>query len=62
MNLCWKDMTVIVLSFSEHRILVEVREEWNDGRVWFACGIYGWPDRQSKFKTWDLMRKIRAEV
>ena len=51
-----------VISFSDHHILVEVREERNDGRVWFTCGIYGWPDGQNKFKTWDLMREMRAEV
>lgn len=62
MGLWWKDLSVITVSFSEHHILVEVREEWRNGRVWFASSIYGWPDRQNKCKTWDLMRNIRATV
>lgn len=43
-------------------MLVEVRSSKDCNDVWFACGIYGWADRANKYKTWDLMRKIRDEV
>ena len=54
-GLWWKDMIVLVISFSPRHILVEVRSDDRDvSRSWFACGIYGWPDRSGKFKTWGF--------
>ena len=29
---------------------------------WIVNGIYGWTDRASKFKTWDLMRSMAENV
>lgn len=55
-------MNVHVLSFSDHHVLAEVKEEWREGRTWYACGVNGWPERQNKQKTWDLMNSLRAEV
>lgn len=57
-GLWWKDLDVHLISFSNHHILVEVKEERAGFSSWCACGVYGWADRANKYKTWDLIRGL----
>lgn len=61
-GLWWKDFDVFLISFSNRHILVEVKDERRGDYSWFACGVYGWPDRANKPRTWELIREIRRFV
>lgn len=61
-GLWWKDMAVSLVSFSNHHILVEIKEESLRGGSWFRCGIYGWPERANKHHTWALIREVRRTI
>ncbi|KAL2942939.1 hypothetical protein RDABS01_031287 [Bienertia sinuspersici] len=63
MGLWWKDVNVRVISFSTHHFMVEVLDD-NNSDMWRAVGIYGWPEKANKYKTWELMKslKFQAEV
>lgn len=39
-GLWWKDVSVSLISFSQHHILVEVRDSDEVNSTWFACGVY----------------------
>ena len=54
-SLWWRDMNVNLISFSNHHIFVEVKEDYPGTRSWYACGVYGWANRPSKYKNWDLL-------
>ncbi|KAL2932198.1 putative lipase C14C8.15 [Bienertia sinuspersici] len=37
---------------------------WNELKgtpSWRDVGVYGWPEHDNKFRTWDLMRRIQEE-
>lgn len=59
LGMWWRDVDTSLISYSNHHVLVEIMDAENRDSRWFACGIYGWPDRQHKHKTWDLIRTIR---
>lgn len=61
-DLWWRDMNVTLVSFSTRHTLVDVREESDNPRSWYACEVYGWPDRPNKLRTWELIRRITDEV
>ncbi|XP_048493143.1 uncharacterized protein LOC125493698 [Beta vulgaris subsp. vulgaris] len=45
-----------LISFSSHHICGDVT--CDNGVVWRFVGLYGWPDRGQKAKTWELMRSL----
>lgn len=53
----WRDQKVSLKSFSDKHISVMVNC-FDYGNTWVANGIYGWADRASKYKTWDLMKSL----
>ena len=56
-GLWWRDFDVHLVSFSSHHVLVEIKDNRLDSTSLFACGVYGWADRPSKYKTWDLIQQ-----
>ncbi|KAL2920670.1 hypothetical protein RDABS01_012161, partial [Bienertia sinuspersici] len=58
MGLWWKDVNVRVISFSTHHFMVEVLDD-NNSDMWRAVGIYGWPEKANKYKTWELMKSLK---
>ena len=54
-GLSWCDFDVHLVSFSSHHVLVEIKNYRLDSTSWFACGVYGWANRPSKYKNWDLL-------
>uniref|UniRef100_A0A803MN05 Uncharacterized protein n=1 Tax=Chenopodium quinoa TaxID=63459 RepID=A0A803MN05_CHEQI len=54
----WRDMNVKVCSFSVHHIEVDVCNS-DSVLMWKAVGVYGWPETEYKYKTWDLMRRLK---
>ena len=58
-TLWWNDMVVSLVSFSNQHILVEIKDDIMVVGSWFACGVYGWPERANKSQTWVLVREIR---
>lgn len=61
-GLWWKDLEVSLISFSTHHVLVEIKDDRGDGNRWFACGVYGWPERANKFQTSELLKRVRESV
>lgn len=37
----WRDSVVNLIFFSNHQILVEVKEDCFEFGSWFVCGLYG---------------------
>ena len=59
-GLWWREINLEISSFSEHHVEATVKN--NEGHpVWRAVGIYGWPETEHKYKTWELMRTLRGE-
>ncbi|KAL2902060.1 hypothetical protein RDABS01_027142 [Bienertia sinuspersici] len=58
MGLWWKDVNVRVISFSTYHFMVEVLDD-NNSDMWRAVGIYGWPEKANKYKTWELMKSLK---
>lgn len=52
MGFWWQDMEVRTVSFSAHHFAVEVLDTGGNA-TWRAVGVYGWPERDKKFRTWD---------
>jgi hypothetical protein len=60
--LLWNEqLDFSILSYSLNHILGRV-DDFDSGRTWFVSGIYGHPEECNKKKTWDLIRKIAADV
>ena len=58
----WRDhQKVSLTSFSDKHIFILVDFDYSANH-WVANGIYGWSDRASKSKTWDLMRSLVHNV
>lgn len=57
MALWWRDINVVVSSFSSHHIEAEVRDQSNV-MVWKLGGVYGWPEAANKHLTWELMKRL----
>ncbi|XP_021713566.1 uncharacterized protein LOC110681747 [Chenopodium quinoa] len=54
----WRELNVEMLSYSIHHFSANIRD--GDGTpLWRAMGIYGWPETENKYKTWDLMRNLK---
>ena len=55
--LLWKqDIQLDLINYSEHHILVKVRED--DGFEWFLTGFYGWLESDQKSKSWVLLSHL----
>lgn len=50
-----------VISYSRHHIAVEVRSV-EGVPLWAAIGMYGWPETENKYRTWDLMRSLKETI
>ena len=57
----WKDLRVSLKSYSDKHISVKV-ELYEYENSWIANGIYGWPDRAYKFRTWEFMHSLMDVV
>lgn len=29
---------------------------------WSVTGIYGWPQQENKYRTWELMKRLHREI
>ena len=56
-RLWWRDQKGSLISFSNRHISVTMEDEWLDSK-WCAHGIYGWPEKANKHKTWELMKSF----
>ncbi|PWA83198.1 hypothetical protein CTI12_AA170930 [Artemisia annua] len=57
--LFWKkECDLTIRTFSQNHIDFVVKDE--NGNMWRGTGIYGWPRRQDKHRTWALMRSLRT--
>lgn len=56
-GLWWRDHNVSLISYSDRHILALVEDDY-DSRKWCINGIYGWPERANKHKTWELMKSL----
>ena len=54
----WRDINVAPYSFSAHHFIVDICDN-NNTPCWRAVGIYGWPERENKHRTWAMMRRIK---
>lgn len=55
-GILWRDVNVVIKSYSAHHVDTEVRRQ--DNRVaWRVAGIYGWLERENKHLTWKLMER-----
>ncbi|KAL8512591.1 hypothetical protein ACS0TY_018908 [Phlomoides rotata] len=52
-----EEMDVTLTSFSNNHISVKVTLDNGRGE-WFLSGIYGWPEKVNRGKTWELMKLI----
>lgn len=54
----WQSQKVdfTVVSFFRNCICGDV--QILDRVMWRLIGIYGWPDMENKYKTWDLIRSL----
>ena len=60
LGLLWLEtVTMNLLSCSLHHIDVTIQWE-NDDNLWRFSGIYGWPEKQLKEKTRELIHDLRA--
>lgn len=57
LGLWWRDQNVDLISYSSHHISITV-EDYRGDCKWKAHGIYGWPERTNKYKTWELMNSL----
>ncbi|XP_021771467.1 uncharacterized protein LOC110735585 [Chenopodium quinoa] len=55
--LWWRDIMVNMISFSQNHIAVDVVGTDNNP-VWRAIGVYGWPEKEHKHKTWSLLKNL----
>lgn len=46
-------------TYSTHHFIADILDN-NNVPVWRAVGIYGWPEREYKHKTWEMMGRITA--
>lgn len=57
----WDDTVDITLrSMSKNHIDVLVNQEAHE--QWRLIGVYGWPERSNKFKTWELLRSLHEQM
>lgn len=61
LGLWWKEVDVNIISHSRHHITVKVRDSAGHP-VWAAVGVYGWPETENKYRTWELMRAMKEEI
>ncbi|XP_021730636.1 uncharacterized protein LOC110697570 [Chenopodium quinoa] len=59
LGLWWRDLNMVVASFSAHHIDTNVCDE-TGSPIWKFIGVYGWPETANKHRTWDLMCGIHA--
>ncbi|XP_021761699.1 uncharacterized protein LOC110726522 [Chenopodium quinoa] len=57
-GLWWRDVSARLVSFSSNHIAVDI-VNCNNGPIWRAVGVYGWPEKENKHKTWALMKNLR---
>lgn len=50
------DMTLI--HYSSNHILLSAHDSSSNCK-WFLSGIYGWPEAENKWRTWDLLERIK---
>ncbi|KAL8497715.1 hypothetical protein ACS0TY_021154 [Phlomoides rotata] len=56
--LLWKDsLRVELVSFSTNHIAANIVEQ-DTGRVWQCTGVYGWPNRNQRMNTFQLIRRL----
>ena len=55
----WRDINVVPSSFSNHHFVGDVYNN-QDELCWRAVGIYGWPERENKHRTWAMMSRIKS--
>ncbi|CAL1354531.1 unnamed protein product [Linum trigynum] len=56
----WKEgMNVIIMSLSFNHIDARVVED--NGFVWRFSGVYGWPETQDKYKTWEVIDRLTEQ-
>ena len=59
MGFWWRGINVVPSTYSNHHFIADVLDN-NNVPVWRAVGIYGWPERENKHKTWEMMGRIKA--
>lgn len=55
----WRDLKVETNSLSRHHFSADICD-FNDTPVWRAVGVYGWPERENKHKTYSLLSSIKS--
>uniref|UniRef100_A0A803KTN4 Uncharacterized protein n=1 Tax=Chenopodium quinoa TaxID=63459 RepID=A0A803KTN4_CHEQI len=60
LELWWKEVNAHVISYSNHHIVVVVRNASNDP-LYAVVGVYGWPERELKYRTFELMKSLKDD-
>lgn len=61
MGFWWKGINMTVKSYSNHHFDAEVMDH-NEDVAWKVGGVYGWPERENKHLTWELMEIYGVSV
>lgn len=55
----WREgVELTLIHYSRNHILLLVQDVSNNYK-WFLSGIYGWPEAENKWRTWDLLDRIK---
>ncbi|KAK9733300.1 hypothetical protein RND81_04G058500 [Saponaria officinalis] len=57
LGLWWKDINASLVTYDHNHIAVDVCGE-NEQALWRGVGIYGWPERANRHKTWNMIRAL----
>ncbi|XP_021750450.1 uncharacterized protein LOC110716125 [Chenopodium quinoa] len=61
LGLWWRDINAHVISYSFHHVAVEIRNA-SGVPIYAAVGVYGWPERENKHQTFELMKSLRDTI
>lgn len=59
-GLWWRDLNVSIISFSNRHIMENICHP--DKGNWLLVGIYGYLERENKWRTYDLMRSLTTNI
>ncbi|CAL1361915.1 unnamed protein product [Linum trigynum] len=54
-----EEVNLTVMSSSLHHLDTKIEEVKEV--TWIFTGIYGWPEREDKFQTWDLICRLAGQ-